>query len=334
MLFLGTLVIAIVLPLVLNLTLNKTITGLDQFLIGVLIYVALTLTAQAYHIRRIDASATSNLELWRIKSEFDSRLNNIRQCYYELLSRRRISPEFYSLYFERSLELYEVTINEAVANHELLVDENHLSTTDMLLACFDGRERDIARFTHYFADNDWMFETWAQNYCVQLDELVEQGKLKKVKRLFIYKEDGELALERSRLLMEFHASNPGFEYRAIKEDNYLEIVHDFHMRERFRDFGVYGDWYVYRTIMAVPEHIEGVFSSSERRIKDYQDLFETCFRRGDEPVKTSRPPMTPAELFGAPVIPVSVRPIDGIPDSPLVHGDASQEAEVVISEEN
>jgi len=310
--FAATLVVSVLLPIVVNILDSKKLTGFDQFTIGVLVYIVLTTTSLAHHLRRLDTKATVDSELWQIRNDFDRRLNNVRESYYRLLSNRRVTPEFFQLYFERTMSVYEEVINEAVTNHELLVDENHLSTPDMLLPCFDGRERDIARFTHNFADNDWMFDTWAQNYCVRLVTLTRSGRLKQVRRLFIYDTEDERTDPKSQRLMEFHSSNaPHFVYRTIQRDVYNGIVNDFRMREHFRDFGIYGDWYVYRTLQATPEHIEGVFSSSERKIGDYIALFELCFRRGDEPIKSTGPPMSPEDLFGAPIVPIAQRLADG-----------------------
>ncbi len=304
--FLGTLLVAVIIPLVLNTLLATKLSGVDQFLIGVMIYVALTLTTQADHLRRLDASATAALDLWRIRSDFDRRLNNIRESYYALTANPRVTPDFYSAYFARSLELYETTINDAVSNFDLRVDEKHLSTTDMLLACFQGRDGDTARFVHYFSDNGWLFDTWAKNYCVRLFRLIESGKLREVRRLFIYRDPGEQEWDQSKRLMEFHAANKGYDYRVIPEATYRQIVRDFHMREFFKDFGIYGEWYVYLTIAAVPEQIEGVFSSSERKVQDFIQLFDQCWNLAPVPPKADRGPMPPDELFQEHVIPVSV----------------------------
>lgn len=317
--FLVTLVLAIVIPLVLNTLVSKKLSGIDQFLLGVSIYVALTLTTQAYHLRRLDAKSTKDHHLWRINSDFDRRLANIRESFEDITRNRRTDPEFYSLYFERSLEIFELTINEAASNCELLVDENHLSTTDMLLASFSGREQDVARFVHYFQDNDWMFDTWARNYCVRLWDLVKSRKLREVKRLFIVREPGEEGWEQSKKLMEFHGANEHYDYRILPEETYDHIVHDYHMREQFKDFGIYGDWYVYRTIAAAPERIEGMFSSSERKIRDYQHLFQKCWDHAPKPAQPAKKEMTPEELFGEPIVPVSAGLPPAVPPASVDH---------------
>jgi hypothetical protein len=217
----------------------------------------------------------------------------------------------------------EETIAEAASNRELLVDENHLSTTDMLLASFSGQDSDIARFVHYFDDNKWMFETWAKNYCFRLWHLVQKRKLKEVRRLFIYRDPGEKSLEQSKRLMEFHSANDHYDYRVLSESTYKNIVRDFHMRERFKDFGIYGDWYVYRTLAASPEHIEGMFSASERKVRVYQSLFERCWDDAHTPPPATRGAMSPTELFGEPERPVSVGPV--VTDATNGDGSALEE---------
>ncbi len=337
-LFLVTLVVSIVIPLVLNTLVSKKLSGVDQFLLGVSIYVALTLTTQAYHLRRLDANATKERALWRIDHEFDRRLANIRQSFSDISRNRRTDPEFFTLYFQRSLELFESTINEAASNCELLVDENHLSTTDMLLASFGGRDADIARFVHYFEDNDWMFDTWAKNYCVRLWQLVDSGTLREVKRLFIFKSEGEQELEPSKKLMEFHGANKGYDYRVLSEATYKQIVRDYHMREQFKDFGIYGDWYVYRTLSAVPERIEGVFSSSERKVREYKEVFRKCWEHAPDPAPPAGSKMTPSELFGEAITPVSIGPMPPAsvgprpPVPPAVADGAAREAAAVTDE--
>lgn len=186
-LVLGTLVVSIAIPIVLDVFVANKLSGVEQFLLGASIYAALTLTAQAYHLRRLDAKTTRERRLWRVNNDFDRRLSNIRESFASIVEGRRTEEDFYSLYFERALELFEETIGEAASNRELLVDENHLSTTDMLLASFSGRDSDVACFVHYFEDNEWMFETWAKNYCFRVWRLVQSRKLKEVRRLFIYR---------------------------------------------------------------------------------------------------------------------------------------------------
>lgn len=304
--FLSSLVVSIIFPIILNIALATKLSAVDQFVVGAMIYVVLTVSTQAFHLRRIDSSVGVALDLWRIQNDFDRHLSNIRKSYNELVAGRRTTPEFYQAYFARLIELQETLLNEAVANHDLRVDENHLSTTEMLLACFTGRDDDIFRFVHYFVDNEWMFHTWAQNYTFRLYGLVEQGKLREVRRLFIFQNSGEQDWETSKKLIEFHAANAGYDYRIISEATYRDVVHDFHMRETFRDFGIYGNLYVYRTIAAIPENIEGIFSSSERKVRDYTALFDHCWGRAPIPATVTRGPMLPEELFREKIVPVSL----------------------------
>lgn len=119
--------------------------------------------------------------------------------------------------------------------------------------------------------------------------------------------------------MEFHGANEHYDYRVLSESTYKNIVRDFHMRERFKDFGIYGDWYVYRTLVASPEHIEGVFSASERKVRVYRSLFDRCWDDAQKPPPTTQRAMTPAELFGEHDGPVSVGP----DDSESARGDGS-----------
>lgn len=324
-LVLGTLVVSIAIPIVLDVLVSKKLSGVEQFLLGASIYAALTLTTQSYHLRRLDAKTTRERRLWRVNNDFDRRLSNIRESFANIVEGRRTEEDFYSLYFERALELFEETIGEAASNRELLVDENHLSTTDMLLASFSGRDSDIARFVHYFEDNVWMFDTWAKNYCFRVWRLVQSRKLKEVRRLFIYRDPQEQTLDQSKRLIEFHAANEHYDYRVLSEETYKNIVRDFHMRERFKDFGIYGDGYVYRTLAASPEHIEGVFSASERKVRVYQSLFERCWDDAQTPPPATRTGMTPAELFGEYDRTVSVGPEDSA-SAPGGHSTQSDES--------
>lgn len=301
--FLGTLIVSILIPWVtgvLSTYSNKpedVLTPINQYFLGVLVFLALSNAGVVWELAKLKQQHKQENKIGYIKDQFGTLLSNINTSYDELIRMRRISNDLYTAYFYRSLQQFEQRLYEAATKQELQVNELHFSTTDLLLSCFTGRPNDIIRLVHFLEDNSFMFDVWSQGYYRQIVKLVNESAVTEVRRLFVYKDAAELSTPESQRLLEFHARQPGYDYRVVPFSDFMKFCRDMRTNENGTDFGIYGDWYVYTTRSATADRIEGVFSSSEMVVKAYIDLFDRCWNHGMAHHPTSEPPMTLYELF-------------------------------------
>lgn len=297
---LATLIVSIFVPLSLNLFLDEGIQPLDQFFLGALVFFSISLVGMVLDIARIRLQQEKEARLRFIEDEFREKLYNIEQAYRMILRRRRNYPDLYSQYFERVIEDLEQDIRRAAEQGELEADEKHVETTDLLYSCLQGRDEDILRLVHFMEDNDFMYSTYQQTYYRRMIDLLEEGRVKEVRRLFVY-EEGQEEWESSQKLIDFHRRQPGYRCRLILENEFKNFCADQGINESYTDFGIYGDWYVYSSRSADPEgDVVGVYYSSENVVDEYVQLFDNCWNHGDIPesITDKEEPMSLSELFG------------------------------------
>jgi hypothetical protein len=301
---LGTLLASVILPLVIGVILGNKITAIDQFFLGVLTFVSCSIVTIAYDILLLRQQKTHEAEVDFIRDEFDVCLANIRNSYNELIKSRRIKNDLFTEYFGEAIKAFEESIYEAATKHDLFVDENHFSTISLLLATFEGRPSDIIRLVQYMEDLSFMFDIWSRHYYRRLVGMIEDGTVREVRRLFIYTDPSEMEAPDAKRLLDFHARQPGYDYRIISKGDFQKFCRDLRLNENFADFGIYGDRYAYHTISARSDKIEGTFTSSERQVNGYIELFDNLWRHAIVPEPVNEKPMPVYELFeGKPLPP-------------------------------
>jgi len=295
--FTGTLVLAIMIPIITNLLLTEPMSGINQFFLGTLIFVALADVGVAYDVGKLKKKHDDEMYVDYVRDQFNTSLFNIRKSYDDLIKERRIQNDMYTSYFYRSLQQYEQRIYEAATKQELIVNELHFSTTDLLLGCFSGRDEDVIRLVHFVEENSFMFDVWSRGYYRRIVRLVKDGKIREVRRLFVYKKTDDLSTPETKRLLDFHSRQPGYDYRVVSYGDFMKFCRDLRTNEEGKDFGIYGEWYVYTTHVASADKIEGVYHGSTINVQAYIELFDNCWRHSLTPQKTDKPPMSLYELF-------------------------------------
>lgn len=296
----GSLVLSILVPLITGVFVKNEIKAIDQFFLGVLVFFSVSLVGMVLDVSRLRIEQERERRFRFIENEFRSRLYNIEKAYQKILRSQRVNPDLYSRYFDRVVSEVEQDIKRAAEQGELEADEKHVETTDILYSCLQGRDEDVLRLVHFFKDNDFMYSTLQPTYYRRLIEMVDSGDVVEVRRLFIYKND-EKEQPSSQKLLEFHQRQPGYRCQLIEYKDFKNFCDDQAINKDYADFGIYGQWYVYKTESAEPQgEIKGVYHSSKKTVDEYIQLFDTCWKHGDTPDTTpdDTNPMSLDELFG------------------------------------
>lgn len=286
--------VSILVPLVSGFVGN--IQTIDQIFLGGLVFIITLLGQIILDIAEIKKQRAPTIEFWKIQNEADRALSNVRASYAQIAAGRN---QLYLQYFNRQMEDLARNIHEAASNEELRVAQDS-DTTDIMLRPFSERSGRGIRAIHFFEDNEFMFDVHSTHFFCDVAERVISRKVQGVSRLFILKEDRELEDSRAKRLIEFHASTPNFDYRIVKKRDYDRIKRDFNLPTDTKDFAIYGDWYVYRTIVAADNEIKGIFSANEGAVRRFTAMFDKCWN-SELAFKTSNTAGTALslrELFG------------------------------------
>ena len=292
---LSAVIVAVVIPLVIGIIPSIKISSLDQFFIGVLVYVTVTVAGLSYDIVRLLDQRVRAVPLERIEDLFGVHLHNIAAGFKQIVQHSHQERDLFTEYFTRAIEKFEDQINVASSKRELVVNELHVSTTSMLLHCLFGRESDLLRFVHYFQDNEFMLDVWSRGYYTLIVKMIEERHIREVRRLFVYTDRSQLDDPTSKRLIEFHLRQRGYDCRVISDADYKKLIKDANLGTL--DFGIYGDLYVYETRYATAQRIEGIYSSAPSRVRSFIEAFDNCWRHGQKPHSTNSTQMTLFELF-------------------------------------
>jgi hypothetical protein len=237
------------------------------FIIGLLLQVSIELTA-------LREKQQEEQRLWQILNDCDRRLSNIRLSYSNIASR---GNRLYAMYFDQKLTALGRELLDAEVSGELRVDQDS-NTTDIMLRSFSGAADDVIRAVHYFTDNEFMFTVHASHYFCDVANLVVAKKVREVRRLFVMTSNSELEHAQTKRLLQFHAGTKGYSYRVIQMPDFDRIKRDFNLPSDTKDFGIYANWYVYRSTVSIDSDVHGVFSSDPEIVRRFVAAFDRSWK--------------------------------------------------------
>jgi len=255
----------------------KWMSDAESALLGLLIWLSLTLAALLNDVRTVKEQRACQIELWDAQSSFDVHLNNVRRAYSSILAKTLFRPDLFVRFFDDRIAELEHSIVETANSNLMHLERSHVVSLDVLLGSFTGTAFDVFRPIHFLSDNDFLFDIYARHYFNEVYTLVKEGKLKAVKRIMVYSADSELADPRAVKLMRFHSVTPGYEYRILRLTDYTRLLRDYRL-DVPRDFGIYGDRYLYCAVVNRSENIVGYWQRETDVVKRFTDFFEMCWR--------------------------------------------------------
>jgi hypothetical protein len=252
------------------------LTNSEATLLGVLIWVVFTTVETLYKVDKLQDAENREVALWASQNEFDVRLSNMREAYRKILTNKRDTNDLFQSFFDDRTAELERTIVEAANRDELHLERSHVVSIGVLLGSFKGDSVDIFRPVHFLEDNQFFFDIYAKQYFYRVFSLVQEKKIREVKRLMIFSKDEELEDPRTTRLATFHTVTPGYSYRLMRMHDFRSLLRDYRL-DVPRDFGIYGDKYVYCAQINVSENIVGYWLRNQLAIRNFIQFFEGCW---------------------------------------------------------
>jgi len=257
----------------------------EAILMAVLLWVLLNSGMILYRANELGEKELQRHALMNIENQFDSKLANIQQNYRSLLQSARDEPDLFQSVFDQRITEIDQSLFEAVTKDELHIKSGHNVGMNFLLRSFKGDASvDILRAVHLLEDNGWFFDILAKGYFYQVYQFVLQKKISAVKRLMLYKNEKELEEFRSIKLMHFHATTNNYSYRIMPLQAFRSLLRDNEPLPVPRDFGIYGNKYIYIAEVNQIDNLVGYYRRSPATIGKYIRFFEQCW---DSPAATT-----------------------------------------------
>lgn len=270
----GNMFIAIMFPILNNK--EKWLDETQVILFTVMITTGLISAEVFFTLKKLSDAEDVKHVLWDTLHRFDNRLSIIRKCFHGITESREIEPDLFQKYFEHEAEHFQEVIYGTSTRQELMIDQRHFSNTTIALDCFRGERSDIFRAVHLFHDNEFFLTSYPRQYSKQIAEKVRGGKIRRVKRLMIYREENELKLDSSLRIIKSHEMKTNFIYKIISYTDYAKFLKSEQL-QNFPDFGVYGNKYLYRALVSEPDEIRGIWTKDKEVIGQFVTLFDDCF---------------------------------------------------------
>jgi hypothetical protein len=254
----------------------KLMSDAELILLGVLLWISTTMFGSLYQTTKLFEGQKRDIALWKSQDSFDSKLSNIRIAYRKLLATKRSTTDLFQSFFEDRIGELDKMITVAADRGELQLEDRQIVSVDELLSSFNGEAHDIFRPVHFFKDNEFFF-TWAKEYFYRVFDLVKRKKIREVRRLMICEKDEELKEPRSIKLMRFHATEGGYSYKVMRMNDFRRLLRDYQL-ECPRDFGIYGNYYVYRARTNELDNITGEWLKDPELVHAYIRFFDACWK--------------------------------------------------------
>lgn len=297
---LANLVISVGVPLGVSFQKQKppTFTTGELYLLGVLLFIALTCLEIGLLAEVAFAKELRQTEIWDAREALDSRLQEVRRLFHQVGEYRLTESDLFVHYFEQRLQALEASLRDACSRREIQIDETMLDVTTWLMeSSFRGQSTDIFRAVFFTEDTNFFFDVHSRRYFNQAYHLVEEGKLAEVRRLIVYTDEADLLTDRIQRLIEFHNRTPKYSCRVIRTSSFKRIVTDYKLHQLARDFGIYGDSYLYKGVTNHVDDIVGFYSRDSDEIEKFKRCFKDCWDEEIAPVEVARSSVPDSELL-------------------------------------
>lgn len=274
----ANLLIAVVVPVIVSILKPTAYTGGEQVLLAIVLFIGVTALETLFLAETAFYRARQDERIWDARDALDSRLQEVRRLFHIVQEDRRSEEDLFSSYFDQRLMHLTSALQDAANKREILIDETMLNVTTWLLkSSFRGRENDVFRAVFFADDEVFFFDLHTKRYFYQSYELLKKGKLKGVRRLIIYNNLDDLSSRRMQRLIAFHNTTDGYACRVLGQDSFSRIIKDFQLHHLMKDFGIYGDTYVYKGLTNRADEIVGLYSRDPNDIERLTLCFDSAW---------------------------------------------------------
>ena len=262
--------------LTLSLT-EEVVVGVGICMFELILYVAYSL-----HDFRVERSEAKHV--LEVIDEGDCLLLELQARLREIASRRLSGKpnHVFSDYCRRSLEGSLSVARGAAQRGELEVRDHHFATIKNVLEAFEGcRDRTFRCVWLVEAKEDLFDKTWRE-YMAQLVDLSRERSRKRrvqIRILFVLTDKAQLERDSFKTVLGFVSREKGFEHRLILQDDYKMRLRDGALKEKYLDFGIYGDHLLFRTESYDPN--TGVFSDNQTDIDTYRKMHDDTMKSAE-----------------------------------------------------
>jgi hypothetical protein len=276
---------AIVVAVCIDVLFPGALTNAEQYFLGLLVFVALSLaellyTANDISTRLDSAVAARRVEAreWEARTALERKLQEVRRLFNRLDAETERPVDLFYEYHKKKLAELERSLRDACVKQEAQIDETMFSVTNWLLeSSFQGQEDDILRAVLATRDLDFFFDVHTRMYFSQMWELVQAGKSKGVRRLIVVDQQSHLEDERLKRLVTWHNKVANYECRMLNRINFSRIITDYRLQHLVVDFGIYGDTYLYKGLTNSETQIVGIYSKDPAEIAQFANCFQSCW---------------------------------------------------------
>jgi len=253
-------------------------TPAEEVFFALVCFIVLTVFEISLVIRGVTRKIRSDFDLWESRDEVDAKMYEIRRMFHKVTENSFGPSDLFVSFFSRKIDQLDDLLVDATTKQEVRIDETMFQvTSELLYSAFDGRSGDIFRALHYCADNDFFFDIHSRRYFRQAYDLLQARKIKQIKRLIVYSAECELQDDKTKLLVAFHSSNKHYDCRLLSVENFNRILDDFGLHYLMRDFGIYGESYLYKAYVNRRDKIIGSYSKNPNEIRRCIECFEACW---------------------------------------------------------
>jgi len=272
-----SLILAIIIKLIAS-ALKTDFTVPDNIIIGIVIYIALTVWDLSASHKDLHKKQTKLFEHWKTNEEIDKIINNIRADFHKIVHHSYGKKDLFESHFHNELKSLERKIKDVAENKELSISANHFLNADNVLDAFADDEDKVWFYTWPIEDgNSQLFDPlhWSQ-YFEKTAKMVQDGGIKKIKAILVLKDETLLKSPRIEKLLHFFSKTKNIECRIITFDNFQQICASDNFNTNQKDWGLYGKRFLYINEQYDPE-IKGTFTKDTNKIERYYKLFETMW---------------------------------------------------------
>lgn len=269
---------AILFPLIINYATNNSLLLTDEIILGFLFAITLVLIELLFYIKIIHSLKIEHTKLWKYKNEIDLYIFSIRNSMHTIIDDENKKYDFFYEHYKYELGLIRKHLEDTLTRNEIIIERNHIENTNTLLSLYNERKHNIFRATHLLWLTDDTFDVTYKFYFEAWLEKLNNGKVKTIQRLFVYKDLEDFNIMNARKLLAFHNANKNIiSTRIISQQELSRFKADFNILDGVEDFGIFSNVYVYLGKTRNADNISGVFSQDQEKINTYIQMFESLW---------------------------------------------------------